>query len=153
MAGDPDLFIGDLTAAVREAEAKVREIRPTFKLFGETFTLLGLPSISGLLQHARAAHEGVDDASPEGLAANLRFIEGCFMPDEAKRFLACLHENRVTAAGYTAVVRGLFEQTTGNPTKSSSGSRGTSKTTSRGSKGGSSRKARSDRTTTDSSVA
>lgn len=151
-------FLGDLTAAVREAEAAAAEERQgepvrSFKLFDETFRLASLMDSAALLLHAKAATDGVDSASMEGIAANARFIDGCFDADEAARFWACLHANRITGAGYEVIVAALMEAMFGNPTKLSSDSADTPKETSPASKDSSSRKARSKPTIVDSSAA
>lgn len=151
-------FLGDLTAAVLEAEATAAEefkdapVR-SFDLFGQTFHLAAMMNSAALLLHAKAASDGVDSASMEGIAANARFIDGCFDADEGARFWGCLHSHRVHGAGYGVIVEHLMEAMFGNPTKLSTDSASTSETTSQRSKGGSSKKVRSAPTTPDSSAA
>jgi hypothetical protein len=95
------------------------------EFFGDKYELNDDVSQFALLEFARAASEGQDGDTMEGLASLLRLVEECVAEKDRKRFLGSCRKNRASADDLTTVLQAAFEvkaeRPTGRPAVSSDG--------------------------------
>jgi hypothetical protein len=92
------------------AEAKQVEF------YGETFTLAGEFSEFALMEFAEAAEGGTDESSMHSMAAMLRLVLDCLVPDDQARFRATARSNRAKAEKLMEVLKSAMEASTERPT-------------------------------------
>jgi hypothetical protein len=94
----------------------------TVQFFGQEFTLRDDVSEWALMTFARAARNGQDGETMEGMAAMLDLLEDCVVPEDWKRFSSVAKANRARSKDISAVIQAAFAQETGRPTGRSSDS-------------------------------
>jgi hypothetical protein len=89
----------------------------TVQFFGEQFALREKVSDYALMKFARAARNGQDGETMEGMASMLDLLEKCIVPEDWKRFDKLASDSDAPAADIMAVIKEAFGQEAARPTE------------------------------------